>query len=393
MKKLAVVVLALALLAAACGDDDTAETTTSAGESAATTTTAATGDGDGDGDGDMEVAACAPGQVDGDLDLYNWSEYIEPELIPAFEAAYGVSVVETFYDSNEAMLAQVEAGGAAYDLIVPSDYMVSIMGEEGLLIPLNREAIPNWDNLDPTFLGLPFDPSNTYSAAYQWGTTGIGFNYEAVGEDYEESWAMIFEPDEAYFGKISLLNDAREVMGAALKYLGYSVNTTSQEELDEAVELIKDMRDALAKFDSDQFEDDLVAGETMVAHGYSGDFFSAFDEASDDDYDAYEDFGYIIPLEGAVAWVDNMAIPTTADAICTAHTFIDFILDAENGAALTNFNYYASPNLAATAFIDPEILEDTTIYPPEDVFERLEFIADTGDFELNYQDAFQAIKN
>ncbi len=387
MRKLPVLMLTLALLAAACGDDDdTGATTTTAGDGAATTTTATTDDS-------MDVAACAPGQVDGDLELYNWSEYIEPELIPAFEDAYGVSVVETFYDSNEAMLAQIEAGGAAYDLIVPSDYMVSIMGEEGLLIPLNLEAIPNWGNLDPTFLGLPFDPSNTYSAPYQWGTTGIGFNYEAVGEDYEESWALIFEPGEAYYGKISLLNDAREVMGAALKYLGYSVNTISQDELDEAVELIKGMRDALAKFDSDQFEDDLVAGETMVAHGYSGDFFSAFDDASDDNYDAYEDFGYIIPLEGAVAWVDNMAIPTTADAICTAHTFIDFILDAENGAAVTNFNYYASPNLAAAAFIDPEILEDPTIYPPEEVFQRLEFIADTGDFELNYQDAFQAIKN
>lgn len=360
MKRFSIALMTLILLMAACGDDDDV----------------------------VEAAACDPGATDGDLDLYNWSEYIDPELIPAFEEQYGVSVTETFFDSNETMLAQVQAGGAAYDLVVPSDYMISIMAEEGLLVPLDKGALTNLGNLDPTFTGLPFDPDNEFSVPYQWGTTGIGFAYEAVGEDFDPSWALIFEPDPSYAGQISLLNDARETLGAALKYLGYSVNTTSQEELDEAVELIKGMRDAIAKYDSDQFEDDLVSGETVVAHGWSGDFFAAFDEV-----DGWEDFGYIIPQEGAVAWVDNMAIPTTADAPCTAHTFIDFILDAENGAALTNFNFYASPNVASEPFIDAEILEDEAIYPPDEAFDRLEFIADTGDFELQYQDALTEIKS
>lgn len=361
MRKILCLLIPLALLAAACGDDD---------------------------GGAAEPVVCQVGQTDGNLDLYNWSEYIDPELIPAFEAEFGVSVTETFFESNEVMLAQIQAGGAAYDLIVPSDYMVSIMAEEGLLIPLDKAAIPNLANLDPKFTGLPFDVNGDFSAPYQWGTTGIGFSYEALGEDFDPSWAVIFDPDPSYAGGISMLNDAREVLGAALKYLGYSVNTTSDAELQEAVDLVKSIKGSIAKFDSDQYEDDLVGGEVMVAHGWSGDFFFAFDES-----DGWEDFGYFIPREGAVAWVDNMAIPTTADAPCTAHAFINFMLDAENGAALTNFNYYASPNAAAAEFVEPEILEDESIYPPDEVFERLEFISDTGDFELKFQDAFTEVKN
>jgi spermidine/putrescine-binding protein len=370
MKRLLAMLFALMLVAAACGGDDSSELIDAA-------------------------ADCEPGEVDGDLDLHNWTEYIEPELVTAFEAEYGVNVNETFYDSNETMLPQVESGGNDYDVIVPSDYTVTIMADEDLIIPLNKDAIPNLGNLDSAFTGLPYDPDDEFSVPYQWGTTGIGYSYEVVPEDWEPSWELIFDADFApeIAGEISLLNDPRETMGAALKYLGYSLNTTSEDELNEARDLIQGVKDRIKLFDSDQFEDLLVAGETVAAHGYSGDFFAAYDEASDDDYDAYEDFGYGIPKEGAVAWVDTMAIPITADAPCTAHTFINFILDAENGAALTNYNFYASPNAAATPFIDEEILGDETIYPPDDVFDRLEFIADTGDFETNYTDVFTEVKN
>ncbi|MDH5372360.1 MAG: spermidine/putrescine ABC transporter substrate-binding protein [Acidimicrobiia bacterium] len=370
MKRILVIALAFALLAAACGGDESSDLVDAA-------------------------AACEVGEVDGDLDLYNWSEYIEPELVTAFEEEFGVTINESFYDSNEAMLPQIESGGNDYDLVVPSDYTVTIMSEEGLIIALNKDAIPNLSNIDPAFTGLPYDENDEYSVPYQWGTSGIGYSYDVVPEDWEVSWEIIFDPDFApdVSGSISLLNDPRETMGVALKYLGHSINTTDQAELDEAVELIQSIKDRVKLFDSDQFEDLLISGETTVAHGWSGDFFAAFDEASDDDYDAYEDFGYGIPKEGAVAWVDTMAIPITADAPCTAHTFINFILDAENGAALTNFNFYASPNAASEPFVDPEILEDETIYPPDDVFQRLEFLADTGDFETSYSDAFNEVKS
>lgn len=368
MKRIAFIGVAFALLVTACGGDDGS---------------------------DVQAAAdaCEVGQTDGDLNLYNWSEYMEPGLIEKFESEYGVSVTETFYDSNETALAQIEAGGAAYDLVVPSDYMVSTMLGADLLVKLNLDAIPNRSNLLPLFASdLPFDPSGEYSVPYQWGTTGIGFSYEVIDDTNGVSWGVIFDPEQnaEYAGKISLLNDERETLGAALKYLGYSVNSTSAEEIQEASDLIKATKDRIATFDSDAFDDLLITGETLVAHGWNGTFFATYDEN-----DAWEDFGYAIPVEGGVVWVDNMVVPVTAEHPCTAQTFINFILDAENGAELTNFLYYASPNEAAQEFILPEILEDPAIYPPEEALTdgSLEFIGDVGDMATEYADAFVEAKS
>jgi spermidine/putrescine-binding protein len=147
-----------------------------------------------DGGDATSAEDCEVDEVDGDLNFYNWSEYMDPDLITAFEEEYGVDVVETFYESNEAMLAQVQ-GGVSYDLIVPSDYMVSIMISEGLLVELNKDAIPNFDNMDATFTSQPYDDGANYSAAYQYGTTGLGVNVALVGEDFPVSWALLFNPE------------------------------------------------------------------------------------------------------------------------------------------------------------------------------------------------------
>lgn len=346
--------------------------------------------GESGGEEEAAGAECEPGQTDGNLNLYNWSEYIDPDLITRFEEELGVEVVETFYDSNETMLAQIDAGGAAYDLVVPSDYMVETMIDASLLVALDHDALPNLVNLDPLFAAPPFDPEGTYSVAYQWGTTGIGFSYDDVPDPEQLSWGLIFDPEMSapFAGKIQMLNDERETLGAALKYLGYSLNSTSEDEINEAAELLRSAKDRIATFDSDAYDDLLVSGETMIAHGYNGNFFTAFDAA-----DAWETLGYGIPVEGGTAWVDSMAIPVTAESVCTAHAFIDFILDAENGAALTNFNFYASPNAAASEFILAEILEDPAIYPPDEVMQNLEFIASVGDAATLYADAFVAAKS
>ncbi|HUG75781.1 MAG TPA: spermidine/putrescine ABC transporter substrate-binding protein [Acidimicrobiia bacterium] len=348
----------VALVAAACGGDDDA------------------------GGGD---ATCEVDQTDGDLLLYNWSEYIDPDLLTAFAEQHGVTVSQTFYDSNESMLAQIQMG-QAYDVIVPSDYMVTIMVDDGLIVELQRDAIPNLANLDPTFADPAYDPGGRYSAAYQWGTTGLAVDMDVVGEDFEPSWGLVFDPELAGQGGISMLNDPRETMGAALKYLGYSLNSTSLDELQEAADLVAAAN--ITKFDSLQYTDDLINGEVAVSHGFSGTFFFVID-----DVDGWDRYAYFVPEEGGTVWVDNMSIPTNAEHPCTAHTFINFILDAENGAALTNWNYSASPNEAAEEFIDPEILEDESIYPSEESFERLEFIVDTGDFEINYTDYFSRARN
>lgn len=377
------VLATLAMLAAACGGEDATTDTTDGGNGSVDTTAA---DGGGDGGGD-DMAACAVDATDGDLNLYNWSEYIDPELITAFEEQYGVDVTETFYDSNETMLAQIQAG-VVYDLIVPSDYMVSIMIEEGLLLPLELDAIPNVSNLGAEFTGLPYDPEGAYSVAYQWGTTGLGVNLSVVGEDFEPSWALVFDPEATaeYPGGVSLLNDPRETIGAALKYLGYGLNETSEDALQEAADLIQAAN--VTVFDSDQYTDNLVNGEVAISHGYSGNYFAVFFEVEDPD-----NWAYVIPEEGATLWTDNMAIPANAEHPCTAHAFINFIMDAENGAQLTNWTYYGSPNAAAEEFILAEILEDPAIYPDAATFELLEAIEDTGDDEILFQDYFTLAKS
>lgn len=349
--------LAASLVLAACGGDDDAA------------------------DVDGAATECALDQVDGDLALYNWAEYIDPDLLAAFEVQYDVKVTQDTYDSNEAMQPIISAGNSGYDVIVPSDYMVSILIENGDLQPLNKDAIPNYANLSDEFRsGLPYDPEGTYAAPYQWGTTGLGVDLAAAGGEVPHTWGIVFGPEAQQFaGKITLLNDPRETIGAALKYLGYSLNSTSQDELDEATELVRNS--PVLAFDSDQYDELVAQGQSIVGHGYSGNFFVQFDEA--DDPSQYE---YFVPDEGGTRWVDNMTIVQDAPHPCTAHTFINFLLDAENGAALTNWNYYASPNAAAEAFIEPEILEDPAICPTD--LSKLEFITDTGDFEINFSDAF-----
>ncbi len=378
------------LLAAACGDDDPAATEAPAtaeapaATEAPATTAAPTG-----------AAACAPGETDGDLAFYNWAEYIDDELLAAFEAETGINVEYTTYESNEEMLTKVESGAAIYDLVVPSDYMVDTMRRDGLLLELNFDAIPNAANIGSEWDNPPFDPEHKYHVAYQWGTTGIGMSYEVLDLlGGEPSWAVIFDPATAALvpGSISMLDDAPETVAAALKYLGYSIqdviNNQNEAAIQEAGDLLRATNDRLLKYDSVTFGDDLVNGEVDVAHGWSGGFFLSFAEA-----DAYDDYVYTIPAEGGVRWVDNMAIPHNADNICSAHAMINFLTDAQNGATLTNWTYYGSPNSASTPFILDEILDDPGIYPPSEVMARLELIPHAGDLALMIQDMHTQAKS
>lgn len=354
----AAAVAVFALLAAACGDDEATS----------------------------ETADCEPGQTDGELNFYTWSEYIDPELLDAFAAEHGVSFTMDNYDSNEAMQPIISAGGSGYDVIVPSDYMVGILiaGED--IQPLNFDAIPNAVNVSDDFKNLVYDPDGAYTVPYQWGTTGLAVDTQVVGTDFQRSWGLVFDPDlaDAYSGRISLLNDPRETLGAALKYLGYSLNTTDPDELSQARDLVISTRDRLAAFDTDQADELLTGGETVIGHGYSGDFFTQFLETDDPSR-----YVYFVPEEGGTRWIDNMAIPFDADSPCTAHAFINFIMDGSNGAALSNFNYYSTPNAAAIDGLDEELrdfVNDPSVIPGG--VDSLESIVDTGDFEIEFTDAF-----
>jgi len=353
--------LAFTLIAAACGDDD-----------------------------DAEQASCEVGETDGNLAMYNWAEYIDEEQLAEFASEHGISYSLDTYDSNEAMQPIVSAGGSGYDVIVPSDYMVSILIDAGSIQPLNFDAIPNAANISPDFEGIYYDPEGEFSVPYQWGTTGIGVNTAVVGTDFPRSWGLIFDPAISgdFDGEIQLLNDPRETMGAALKYLGYSLNTTSDAELQEATDLVSATASRLAAFNTDSADEFLTSGETVIAHGYSGDMFVQYLET-----DNPEDYVYFVPEEGGTRWIDNMAIPFDAPNPCTAHTFINWMLSADQGAALTNWNYYATPNEAAFELLDQELLDfigNPDLYAGG--VESLEEIEDTGDFEINYADAFTEAK-
>ncbi len=324
-------------------------------------------------------------QLAKELHIYNWSDYIDPQIYEDFEKEYGVRIVEDTFASNEELLAKLQAGATGYDIIVPSDYMVEIMINEGLLAKLDHKNIPNLVNIDPMFADPPYDPGMRHCVPYQWGTTGIGYNTEVFDEP-PDSWAYLFDPELAsqYAGKFTMLNDVRETLGAALKYLGYSLNTTNEKELMEARDLLIQQKQWVYAYDSEQFEDLLVADETVMAHGWSGDIFTA---AAED-----ERIWYVIPKEGAVIWADNLCIPASSANKYTAEVFINYLLEPEVGAKITNYTWFASPNVAAAEFINPEILNEPAIYPPPEVIEKLEWIKDVGEATPLYERIWTEIK-
>ncbi|MCB9139577.1 MAG: spermidine/putrescine ABC transporter substrate-binding protein [Caldilineaceae bacterium] len=327
-------------------------------------------------------------RLDTELSVYNWTDYIDPEIIDQFEAECSVKVIYDTFSSNEDLLAKLQAGATGYDVIVPSDYMIAIMIQLDMLKELEKANLPNLSNLNEIFVDPPYDPGLVYSVPYQWGTTGIGYNIEATGE-IPNSWEWIFNPEKAaqFDGKLSLLNDQREVIGAALKYAGYSMNSVDETELEAAKEVILAIKPYVATFDSDSFSEILVAGDVVIGQGWSGDYFQDIYESEN------ENLGYVIPQEGGVIWTDNLAIPKTAPHPYTAEVFINYLLDTEIGAQLTNWTYFGSPNAAALPMIDDEVKNDPGVYPPEETMAKLEFLSDLGEGTLLWDRIWTEIKS
>ncbi len=313
-------------------------------------------------------------KLSGELNLYTWVEYIDPAIKDRFEAECGVKINETNFDSNETLLATLQAGGTGYDVIVPSDYMVQIMIEEGMLEELDFSIITNIKNMEPQNVNQYFDPEQKYTVPYFWGTSGLAVDTNVVPEP-EDSWKMVFEPTPEVCGKISMLDDERETLGAALMYLGYSINDTDPAHLEEAKNLLIEQSRCVKAYDSQTNDDLIVSGETAVAHIWTGDAILA----GDPEAGGREGIVYLIPQEGCTIWQDNLAVPVGAPNKYTAMVFINYLSDAEIAAQNAMWVGYGSPNAAAKQFIAPEILADEGIYPPEDVAARLQWIEDVGD--------------
>ncbi len=300
------------------------------------------------------------------LNVYNWDDYIDDETIPEFEEKFGVKVNYDVYDSNETLLAKLQAGASGFDVIFPSDYMVEIMIQLGLLEKLDKSKIPNLANLDPAFLNQGFDPESSYSVPYSWGTAGIGYRSDNITEPVD-SWAVMFDPK--YEGRIVMLDDARETLGAALKYLGYSFNSTNPEELQQAKERLIQQKPLVKAYVSAQGERMLLTGDAWLVHNWSGDIYRVAAENPN--------ITYVIPKEGSSKFIDTCAIPKTAQNKELAHTFINFLLEAEVDARIHNQIRYLTANKAALPYLD-ETLQNTIKNLSSETTAKLEYIHDLG---------------
>lgn len=321
------------------------------------------------------------------LHLFNFPEYLDEDLAREFQELYGVQIVQDFFDTNEAMIARLRAGGEGqFDLVVASDYAVEILREGGFLQPLDLSLLPNRANLHPGFVGLPYDPEGLYAVPYQWGTTGLGIRGDkvSIGPNTWADWRVIFDPARQ-LGRFALLDDPRETIGAALLYLGYSVNTTDDAELTEAEAVLVSARDrAVAFTPASTGRDLLVAGELDVSHNHSGEIAWGTDEIPA--------IAYVVPRQGAVIWTDNLVIPAGSPAAYTAHVLINFLLDAQNGARLTETLRYASPNLASWSFLNETLRAEHERLAVSDMLSGLEFIRDLGPERRKYDELWTRLK-
>jgi spermidine/putrescine transport system permease protein len=314
------------------------------------------------------------------LNVYIWSNYIAPETVRKFEERHGVRVNLDLYDTNEALLAKIQAGNTAYDVICPSNYPIEILRAQDLLLPLDHSALPHRANLDPALLDKSYDPGNRYSMPYVWGTCGIGYDRRRTGP--VDSWDALWDPK--WKGRILMLDDARETIGAALKRRGRSLNATDEGWLREAQRQLLDQKPLVKVYDSGSFDAALLSGDVWLAQGWSGQFAKVRDENPD--------LEYVVPREGGSLFVDSLAIPRSAPHPELAHAFIDFTMEAEIAAEICRTMHYSTPNRAAIPLLPPEITGNPAIFPPEDVLRRVELIEDIGEATVLYDRLWTEVK-
>ncbi|MGA7951398.1 MAG: spermidine/putrescine ABC transporter substrate-binding protein [Thiobacillaceae bacterium] len=312
------------------------------------------------------------------LYLYNWNNYISDATITRFENECACRVEQDYYSDNEEMLAKLAAGASGYDLIVPTGNAVEALIRSGQLRPLDKNLLSNLKNIKPAFLNQFFDPGNRYSVPYAYTVTLIGYNTEKVKQLGlpTDSWALIFEPKylQKIRGRITVLDSQRELMAAAMLYLGYHVNDTDEARWKQARDLIIRAKPYWAAFNASSYIKELTVGNIWVVHGYSSDIF----QANADAHKAARPFSIAasIPKEGAVLALDSMVIHKSGRHPELAHRFINFMLQGKNSAELTNLIGSGNPNAAAMAFINPAIARDRTIFPDQQTLKRLEMLRD-----------------
>ena len=303
------------------------------------------------------------------LNFYNWDTYIGETTLADFNTATGIEVKLDLFADNDELFAKLKGGNPGYDVIVPTNDMLERMIKANIVQPLDHSKIPNFANIDKRFQDAAFDPGRKFSLPYTWGTIGVGYRKSKV-EGPVDSWKWLLESDK-YAGKISLLSDATNVLGVALKYLGYSFNSTNMVELKKVEELLIAQKKNIKVFAPDNGQDLLASGEVDLCEEYNGDIAQVMAEDAD--------LAYAVPTEGSQLWQDTLAIPTGAPHPGNAHAFINFLLDADVGKAIATTIQYATPNGAARAKMDDAYKNNPAIFPPEEVLSKCEAVQYLGE--------------
>jgi spermidine/putrescine transport system substrate-binding protein len=321
-----------------------------------------------------------PSSTSKKLNVYTWADYRNDEVIKAFTEKTGIEVTVDVYDSNETMLAKMQAGGGnAYSVIYPSDYMVQQMIELGMLTPLDKDRIKGLENLFDKWDSPAYDSDNTFSVPFAWGTTGLLYNSELV-TDQPTDWDDLWENRQKFSKKMSLLDDPRETLGATLKSLGYSYNSTDPKQLEEAYNRLVEIKPDLASFQSFGYEDALFGGDLAILIAFSVDAIAA---TLEDDR-----IKYVIPASGSSVWTDTMIIPNTAPDVDAAYEWINFNLDPAVCKMNVEILSSATPNKVTYDSLSNEIKSNTNLFPPEDLLAKCEGIAPLPEEALGLMDEY-----
>ena len=315
------------------------------------------------------------------LYYFTWSDYVDRDQLAGFEARTGARVVADTFSSNEELLAKIQAGAGGYDVAVPSDFMVSILVREGHLAELDLEQIPNTVHLSPWLRDLPFDPGQRHAVPYLWGTVGIGFD-SAVVTPEPDSWEVLWDP--RYRGRISMLNDQREVFGVALRAMGRSLNETNPAAIERAKRRLLAQKPLVKTYTSENYDNLLAAGEVVLAHGWGGAVARAMDER--------HSLRYVIPKEGATIWADCLVVLRSSRNKDLAMRFINYLLETEVAVRTTNRLRFASANRQVKDRVDAHVRRNPAVYPPEEARDRLEWMVDVADAIRLYDRAWTELK-
>lgn len=326
----------------------------------------------------MAVIASVQAEDKRILNVYHWSDYVAPNTISDFEKQTGIKVVFDVYDSNEVLEAKLLSGGSGYDIVVPSNPFLAKQIKAGVYQKLDRTQLPQWDNLNKDLLKTleVSDPGNQYSVPYMWGSIGLGYNVDKVsallGDQPIDSWDIIFKPEnisKLHECGVAILDSPSEIIPTAMHYLGLPANSEKPENIKQAEELLLTIRPYVTYFHSSKYISDLASGNICMAVGYSGDVYQS--KARAEEGQGNVKITYQIPKEGAGTFFDMVAIPADARHVTESHEFINYLLQPQVMADLTNYLQFPNGNEQATPLVDESIRNDPGIYPPAEVMSKL----------------------